>query len=100
VTFIINEREGGSQVSFCERTGICKSSVNKLVNEKNGIGVKGIGPYFERIMSAYGNLNPVWLATGKGEPFHYTPTRDDIVARLDTLEQKMDRILSLIEKVS
>lgn len=100
IAYIIDEREGGSAISFCRRTGIGKCSVSKIMNGNSGLGKKGIGPYFERIVAAYKSVNPMWLATGEGAPFHYSPRRDEIEAKLDNLEKKVGELLVLMKKVA
>jgi len=95
IEYIVQNVCHGSAKMFSTRTGIAPAAVSRLRAGTLGYGSQGIGPYFERIMTAFPELDPLWLATGKGNP---AGDRKDIVRVLvrevRELNRKIDAILN------
>lgn len=69
LAFLVRHLCGDNQADFARRTGIGKSTLNRLVRE-NGrkFGVHLTDTYISKIMTAFPEVDEKWLRTGIGEP--------------------------------
>lgn len=95
IDYLVNRLEGGKAIRFSERTGICPQSVSRLRNGKSGIGI-----YIGRILSAYPDVNEIWLRTGNGEPLPASKRRSVIWERIEALEAEVRRLAEMVEKMA
>lgn len=93
--FIILALASGNARNFSRKTGIHPSSISKIK-----AGTFHLARFVDRILEAYPDVSGDWLRTGEGEPMKKKPKESEIMAKLDELECKMDRLLALLEKVS
>lgn len=94
INFIVENMCHGSAKIFSELTTINATAVSRLRAGTLGYGAQGIGPYFERIATAFPELDPHWLATGKGEPL------GDSRASVFALLKEVKRLEKMVEALA
>ena len=93
VDYIIENLCHGSAKEFCTLTTINAAAVSRLRAGTLGYGAQGIGPYFERIATAFPDIDPNWLATGKGKPLGDSRNMvSQLLKEVRSLERKVERL--------
>lgn len=85
------EFKGISYYAFENSIGASRGSISKAVKENKSIG----STVLENILTAYSDLNPTWLLTGKG---NMLTTREEQISEIKVADQfplKTDRNLDL-----
>jgi len=65
IDYLVDVLAGGNAQTFAEKTGIFKSKVSDLRHKTEGIRH---ATYYNRILSAYPQVNRAWLYYGEGKP--------------------------------
>lgn len=95
LNFLILALASDNARHFSRQTGINPSSLSKIKS-----GKFHLQKFTGRILAAYPQVNEEWLMYGTGEPIKKKPDKKEIMARLADLEEKVDKLLALMEKVA
>lgn len=92
VDYLIRVLSGNNARNFALKAGIRPDSLSRI---RNGKGTPAY--YFERILSAFPDVEREWLYTGDGEPIKNE--KSEILARLDSLEMEVRSMRELLERI-
>lgn len=76
---LVGKLEDGVTKYFADRAGIPNSTMYK--NLKEDISGNNLFKYASKILTAYPEINPLWLYSGNGEPFTQGQTRAPLSAQ-------------------
>lgn len=94
IDLLVKLLEGNNAKAFCVRAGIPEASLSRV---RKG---KGNPPsYYDRILTAYPQVNKKWLYSGAGEPLMERREKSEILMKIDSLEKEVRRLADLIEKM-
>ena len=91
ISYLVDTLEGGNARRFAAKTGIPTQSVSCLRH-----GKYKIGRFVSRIAAAYPDVNVTWLQKGEGTPLLSFSEKSDIMAKLDSLEREVKRLVKLV----
>ena len=92
IDFLVKVLEGNNAKAFATKTAIPEASLSRARK-----GKARPGAYFERILTAYPQVNKIWLFSGDGEPLKENKEKGEILQRIDGLEKEVKRLASMVE---
>lgn len=94
IDYLIKVLSGDNARNFALKAGIRPDSLSRV---RNGKGTPAF--YFERILAAFPDVEREWLYTGAGEPIKEQKVKNEIIARLDSLEIEVRAVRELLERI-
>lgn len=95
IDYLVMVLEGGNARRFGEKSGITPQSVSCLRH-----GKYRIDPFVDRILSAYPDVDPVWLTTGEGIALFSEREKGEVLERLERIEKALARLEKMIAKTA
>lgn len=95
IDYLIKLLAGNNARVFANVTGIRTDSLSRI---RNGKGKPSL--YFEKILTAYPEVERDWLYYGKGEALRGEKEKGEILAKLESLEREVARLADLLESVA
>lgn len=95
IDYLIRVLSGNNAKNFAEKAGIRPDSLSRARK-----GINSPSSYFERILAAFPSVSREWLYSGEGEPLADAAERNEILAKLDSLEKEVKRLSEMMERIA
>ena len=94
IDYLIKLLAGNNARVFANVAGIRTDSLSRI---RNGKGKPSL--YFERILSAYPEVERDWLYYGAGDALRGEKEKGEILAKLESLEKEVARLAGMVEEL-
>lgn len=94
IDYLIKLLAGNNARVFANVAGIRTDSLSRI---RNGKGKPSL--YFERILSAYPEVERDWLYYGAGDALRGEKEKGEILAKLESLEREVARLAGMVEEL-